>query len=201
MIYTILQYLALSFGIVFMILDIRQKRTMWIFNILFAFCLGISALHNSLWANFALQIFFITMSIIGWIRWGQLKAGDNGDAQQSFTTVPLPRKTLIISAACIVLGTAILYFVLKYLQDPSPFIDGLSMILAIIATIWLTHCYKEQWLLWIAANSMILALYLTQHLWVSSAQYTIFTLCSIYGYISWTRKSKALQQQAGQTNV
>lgn len=154
---------------------------------------GYVAFKSALYGDFTLNIFFyLPMNIIGWILWKK-KSNDNSTVESKKLTT---KQFLIV-----LIGTIILWigygFVLKFQNDPLPFIDSASTVLSVVSMILMVKCYREQWFGWIIVNVVsILMWYIsikngsgdltTLFMWI------IYLLNSIYGCVMWIKSSKGV---------
>ena len=72
--------------------------------------------------------------------------------------------------------------------------DAAVAVLSAVATWWLGRSYLEQWLLWVAADLLTLAMCLAQGLYMMSVLYLAYTAFAAYGYFYWKRNGRYVQQ-------
>ncbi len=200
-------------GILFLILEIRQSNWMWMFQLLSAAAAMVSFFIGGLYASSALNLYYVVMAFVGFIHWrqddrlkdvspapGMADCGSNiTDDSQKQTSVEihlrhLPLKTALVSLALLLAGTAALFFLLRFLDDPKSVADAGATILSAIATWWLAKSYPQQWLLWIVADAVSAWICLTQGMTAMSLLYVIYALSAIYGYVHWTRKGQYIDE-------
>lgn len=170
------------FGIVFVILVAFKNQYANLFGALLAIVFGYLSYNAGYFTNAAVNILFSApMGLFGWWYWTKHK----NDATKSLTKaeIVLGLSALIISAG-IGVSAALMH------NSAHPFVDGISGILPIFATILLVLRYKEQWYLWIPYNAMEV------FLWFSAASLApevlsifvmrvIFLVNSCIGYFQW----------------
>lgn len=189
----ILEIVALVAGIAYMALQVLQNRYMWYFNLVTALAsLAVTAI-NQLWASSALNLYFITTSVIGIFSWRALarkdKEDNGGKEEDRIRLVRLTLKAGLISAAVAVVGGVGVYFLLSNTtHDPSPVADAATMILSVIAAWWLTRPYKEQWIVWLVADVIAIVMYASQGLWGMTALFTMYVISCVVGYIHWRKQ-------------
>lgn len=183
---SILQTIALVMGIVFMILQVLQHKWMWYFNLATSVSAIAVTLMNSLWASSALNAYFIVMSVIGIFSWKKLAQKDEG--RDRLRLVRPTAKMLIASILTAAVLFAAIWQVLLVTKDSSPLLDSLTLVLSALATWWLTKSYKEQWYVWIVADTIALAMYVSQGLWGMAALFFFYTVSSVVGFIHWSKK-------------
>ena len=90
-------------------------------------------------------------------------------------------------------GTLAYIEVLLWLDSKLPTLDGITVVISIVAQVLMLLRYREQWVLWIVANILTIALWLT--LWLESGEtslplltmYCMYLANSLYGYANWAR--------------
>lgn len=182
----ILQAAALLAGLVFMVLQVLQHRWMWYLNLATSAASLAVTLMSSLWASAALNAYFIVMSVIGIFSWKKLAQKDEGRDRLRLVR-PTSRMLVISILAAAVLCVGI-WQILLAAKDASPFLDSLTLILSALATWWLTRSYKEQWYVWIVADTIALAMYVSQGLWGMAALFFFYVISSVIGLVHWRKK-------------
>ena len=174
-------------GLLYVYLEIIQKRSMWIVGALSAIAYIIIFGTKGLYGATLLQCYFLIMSIYGWITWG-MESRQEGDGVSKPGVRKLPLLILTLS----LLLSAILYFIISRILiftggDPMPRADALATVLSITATFWVARRYRENWLLWIAVNLISLYIYLNQGLYPTSLLYGVYIVAAVAGYIHWRK--------------
>ncbi len=170
-------------GLLYVYLEIIQKRSMWIVG-------GVSALiyvtvffDSGLFAAAILQVCFLLMSIYGWILWG--KAGD--DENSSKVNRLGGKKFLFSILAAILLYIVVTILLINYSSDPMPYVDSLIAVLSLLATYWVTGKHTENWIIWIINNAIAIYLYASQGLYPTVLLYTVYLIAAIIGYRHWRK--------------
>lgn len=183
---SILQTVALVMGIVYMILQVLQHKWMWYFNLVTSLASLVVALMSNLWATASLDAYFMVMSVIGIFSYKKLAEKNGG--QERIHLVKPTAKMLIISAIAAIMIFVIVWRVLLVTEDASPLLDALTLVLSALATWWLTLSYKEQWYVWIVADTIALAMFVSQGLWGMAALFFFYIISSVIGLIHWHKR-------------
>lgn len=175
-------------GILYIILEIRQRNFMWVVGVLTSLAAMWVFFHQALYASFALNCYYLAVSFIGLYQWRR----DSSSGKSSDGGVQVHLRTLTVRVAAVSLAAgAVLTFALgklaSLLGDPMSFLDVAVAVLSAIATWWLARSYKEQWLLWIIADGLSTALCLNQKMWWMSALYLAYTVSAFYGFWYWKK--------------
>ncbi len=213
----ILEIFGTVFGFIYLYLEIKQKQGMWIVGFIMALVYAIIYFQQEVYASMGFQIYYILVSVYGFILWGKDKLRAKGNHQENQKIKPaekpertgketaeaqngtgifyrkLPLKTLLISTAIYMAATALIVTVLNRITaDPMPFTDSSITVLSAIATFWLSKSYKEQWLVWLAVNITTTIMTLKLGLYPTALLYTVNAAASVYGYLHWTKKGVSI---------
>lgn len=177
-------------GFLYVILEIRQKKTMWIVG-------GVSAIFYialffdaSLYAAAALQLYYLWASFYGWFVWRKQSKSEGDDHP---IVVNMPVKKVIISSMLALIGFFLVWYLLaRFSSDPMPVSDASIAAISMLATYWVANRFIYHWLLWIVADIIAVYMYLTQELYATTGLYIIYTIAAIVGYIHWRKFRRVL---------
>ncbi len=197
-----MEIFTLITGVVYIVLEIRQKNLMWAVGVLTSVAAMWVFFRQGLYASFGLNTYYLITSFIGLWQWRRDKdrlaetvAGPDGAAGGP-SDIPggdrihlnrLTHKTELVSSAVFVFGTAVLAQLMAWLDNPMSFMDSAVAVMSAIATWWLVKSYLKQWLLWILADSLSVAICIHQGLWWMAALYAAYALSAVYGYWHWKK--------------
>ena len=196
-----MEIFTLVTGVIYIILEIRQKNFMWIVGIATSIAAMWVFFRQGLYASFALNAYYLVTSFIGLWQWrrdrrllvsAEEATLESKDSEEIIHLNRLTWKTAVISAAVAVAGTFALAWVMQLLENPMSYMDSAVAVLSVIATWWLVRSYLQQWWIWIAADAMSTILCATQGLWWMSALYAMYSLSAIYGLCHWKRHGRYL---------
>ena len=184
----VIDWVSLLSGIAYVLLEIGQRRAMWLVGIVTGAACAASFLWQHAWAAMGLNFYYMVISVWGLWQWNRDKAGE-GDGillRQPSLSV------LLASAMLLVAGTPLLAQGLSAAGDPAPWLDGFAFSLSAIATWWLGRSYPQQWLLWIVADAVTTGLCLALGNWLLVALYGVYTAAAVYGYFHWIKQGKKI---------
>lgn len=143
-----------------------------------------------LYAEFTLNLYYLVMSIYGWLYW---KFGK----QQSETVISETTNQEKLITAGIVLGTFSLFwfFLTQYTDSDVPIWDSLVSALA-WAGMWLMARRKiENWILLNVSNIIAIPLLIHKDLYLYAVLTAFLFIVAISGYLEWRKiiKSKSLK--------
>lgn len=193
-----MEIFTLVTGVIYIILEIRQKNFMWVVGILTSVAAMWVFFRQGLYASFALNAYYLVTSFIGLWQWGRAKMmlKQTDDAPGQGDDIHLNRltlKTIAVSALVVVAGTFVLSEVMAALENPMSVMDASVAVLSAVATWWLVRSYLEQWWLWIIADALSTIMCATQGLWWMTALYAAYSLSAVYGYIHWKRNGRHIE--------
>ena len=188
---TILEIFTLVTGIIYIILEIRQKNAMWIVGILTSIAAMAVFFRMGLYASFGLNTYYLIKSFIGLWQWRKDKSMI--DSSASIHINRLTRKTVIASIAVTVIGICALTMGMELMssmgfkENPMSVLDASVAVLSAVATWWLVRAHLEQWWLWIVADTLSVILCLTQGMWWMALLYIMYVIAAAIGLIHWKK--------------
>lgn len=187
-----MEIFTLVTGVIYIVLEIRQKNFMWVVGILTSLAAMWVFFRQGLYASFGLNTYYLVTSFIGLWQWGKDRQKLKAEKirKKDAPTIHLNRvgrTTVIVSALIVAAGTWGLAQIMELLENPMSYLDSGVAVLSAVATWWLVRSYIQQWWLWIVADTMSTILCATQGMWWMTALYAAYTLSAIYGYIYWKR--------------
>ena len=187
-----IEIFALVTGVVYLVLEILQKNSMWVVGILTSTACAFEFAITHVWASMGLNLYYVVVSVIGFIQW---RKASEAVGEGEIHLARLPRAVAIWSAVLFVLCSLVLMQVLRAAGDPAPRLDAVAVTLSVIATWWLAQSYLQQWLLWIVADILTTTLCLSTGQYWMAALYIAYIASAVYGYFHWKRKGKYLSLQ------
>lgn len=180
---TIVEIAGAITGLLYVYLEIIQKRSMWIVGGISALIYVTVFLDSGLYAAAILQVCFLLMSIYGWILWGKGR-----DDQDSSKVKKLGWKKMLLSIfSATLLYVLVTFLLINYSSDPMPYIDSLIAVLSLLATFWVTGKHAENWIVWIINNAIAIYLYASQGLYPTVLLYSAYFIAALIGYRHWRK--------------
>ena len=208
-----MQIFTLLTGVIYIVLEIRQKNFMWVVGIATSLAAMWVFFRQGLYASFGLNTYYFITAFIGLWQWRrnrtalsaesgyqQSEAGD-GEGQDIIVLNRLSFKTVLVSLLVSLCGVFVLSYGMSVLheadilgENPMSFLDSSVAVLSAVATWWLVKSYKEQWLLWIVADAMSVTLCAIQGMWWMAALYLAYVAAAVYGFYHWKQHGKYLSE-------
>ena len=190
-----MQIFTLVTGVIYIILEIRQKNLMWVVGIATSIAAMWVFFRQGLYASFGLNTYYLIASFIGLWQWrrDRMRLVSDEPAEQADDVIHLNRlsvSTVLLSAVIAVVGTLALAWLMELVENPMSYLDATVTVMSAIATWWLVKSYIQQWWLWIAADLLSTILCAAQGMWWMTALYAAYTLSALIGYNHWKRKGQ-----------
>ena len=118
-----LEIFSLVTGLIFLILEIRQKNAMWVVSIFSSFVAAVVFLEEKLYASMALNIYYVVTAVWGLFTWirdsRKLKTESVAEAgnKDKIHLSKLTWKIVLISIVCFLILTPVIYKILIWLGD------------------------------------------------------------------------------------
>lgn len=151
-------------------------------------CALFAALFYSvnLYADVALQLFFIVTCVIGWLQW---RRGAGG--------APLPISRARLAALGWMTGVGVLataaygWMLQVHTNAYAPFIDSSVLMFSIVAQLLLMGRRLETWPFWLLVNSISVPLYASRGLHLTAVLYAGYWLNALLSWFFWRRQMLA----------
>lgn len=187
---TIIEAVAVAFGIAAVFLSTRQNVWSWPLGIVNV-ALYIIIFHDAkLYADMGLQAIYIVLACYGWYHWL------HGGAHKTELKVSrVPGREALLLATLFLVGTAALSTLLARMTDASvPLADSALTAASLVAQYMMTRKYLESWIVWIVADTAYVALFIYKALWLTSILYLVFCGLAVMGWRQW--RTSLLERQA-----
>lgn len=194
-----------GFGLASAILGMRRVVGAWPIGIVgnvVLFTVFLGGVFNTpqdldLWGQAGRQVFFLIVSVYGWVMWSRNLSAAEANALDSAA----PAKAAVIPrwasnrARLQLLGAAVVmwvvfYFTLRALGSWGPAADAWILTGSILATYGMAKGYVEFWLIWIAVDIVGVPLLLRAQYYPSALMYVVYGAFCVIGFISWLRISR-----------
>ncbi|MGG1554907.1 nicotinamide riboside transporter PnuC [Paenibacillus ferrarius] len=186
-----LEIVATTTGLLCVWFTARQNIWAWPIGIVNVICFFFMFEEAKLYADMTLQLFFLVLSVYGWIYWLTKREG-----AQVRPTRRITRRLVLTLAVILVAATWAWGFVLHTYTDASiPYADALIATLSVIAQFLLSSKVLENWLIWIAVDVLSIGMYAYKELYTVAFLYVVFLLIATAGFISWKRELRQSEQR------
>lgn len=177
-------------SLIYLDLSIRQKVSLWFYGIVSSLFYIVIFFQTKFYADMSLQFYYVVISIYGWMNWknGQSENGDELPTNQLSKRLTL---NLVLATGLIYI---VYYLVLSRFTDSTiPKADSLVGALSVVGTWMLARKLIENWLVWIFADALCVALYVYKGLYPTAILFVIYTVMAGVGYWQWRKKMEELK--------
>jgi nicotinamide mononucleotide transporter len=188
-----LEWFAVSFGVAEVLLAKRNKILLYpagIVSIVLALYLKLT---SKLYAESLLSMYYLVMSVYGWMIWSQRKRNKQEALPVSWTT----KRELQIALTISIGGYFVLYgFLVQFTNSDVPILDAFVSSTA-WAGMWLLARRKiENWIFLNVSNIVAIPLMWHKDFVMFALLTMFFFVAAIFGYIDWKKiyKSQQLKQ-------
>lgn len=171
-------------GFLYLGFSIRQHFLTWPVGLLNALFYVVVFFTSKIYADMALQFYYVAISIYGWWCW--LHGSATGHSLEVTRTAHSLWLKLML--ASILLFIVISFVLVRYTDSPVPYWDALTTALSIVATWMLAQKKIEHWLLWVLVDAISIGLFIVKELYPTTLLFLVYTILAIYGYFEWRKE-------------
>lgn len=183
----IIEAISVVFGVLFLVLLMREKRWCWFFGIVSSALSILLFLHARLYSEAILYFFYVLIGIYGWWIWG------NNNAEQE---LPIKRWSWVNHLWAIAAGIggafALGYTFFKYTYADHPFLDAHTTVFSFIASYLQAHKILSNWIYWIIIDAVTAGLYFSKNFYLYTGLMILYLVLAIIGYLNWQQKMKKI---------
>lgn len=181
----IIELAGFLFGIIYVLLAIRQNIWCWIAGIINVTMYIIVFFDAKLFGDMVLQIFYLLMSFYGLYNW--LGTKNKQGKKVELPVSRISKKQIFFSTSFVIVMTLIGGTILSYTDDPIPYTDGFTTALGLIAT-WMTaKKLIENWWVWVFTNLLCVGVYWYKELYPTSIYFLLLAAFAVAGYYQWKK--------------
>lgn len=176
-----LEYVAAALGLVNIALLIFRSHWNYAFGIASVAIYIFVFWESRLYAESALQVFFVVAQLWGWIVW--LRAGE-GESRVPVRWLDWKsRMVWLLGTAAISLNVA--WALTRYTNAAAPYADGPIAVASMAAQVLLGFRRIENWVLWIVIDVAAVSLYIHRGLYPTAGLYGGMLVMSLIGLREW----------------
>ncbi len=184
---TYLEYAAVAFGVIYVLLASRSNVWCWLAGIISsALYIYINVTHQ-LFQDAILQAYYVVAGFYGWWLWGKKESARDEVSTSSFSL--RQNLKLIFFGGLLV---PVFGFVFAKLGNSLSYFDAAVTVFSFIATLMTAKKILENWLYWIVIDVVAAMMYLIKDLRATSCLYLFFSIVALYSYFEWKKKMSAV---------
>ena len=139
----------------------------------------------NLYADVALQVFFIVTCALGWLQWLRGNAG-RGLPISSVRLATLGWMLAVGLAATMAYGMMLQAYTKAY----APFVDSAVLVFSIVAQLLLMGRRLENWPFWLLVNTVCVPLYASRGLYLTALLYAAYWVNALVSWFFWRRQMR-----------
>ena len=187
---SVLSIAAALTGTAYTVISGKGKISCYLFGAVNTILYGIVSMQNRLWGEVVLNWFwYLPMMFVGIAFWKRRL-----DSEHTIIKTRLSDKGRVICFLLCFTGIYIGSMILRYFNDPQPFIDSLTTVLSVAAMVLTVKRCAEQWMMWIIVNAASILMWFRAWLAGSGSiavllMWTVFLINGIIFYIKWQQEA------------
>ena len=168
----------------------RNSRHTWPTGIVGCVLFGVQFFRSQLYADATLQGFFLVTSVLGWWQWMHAGTG----AAQAERPVTRARGGTLAWMALAALVVTVGYGALlhRFTDAYMPYVDAAVLALSVVAQCLLMRRKVENWVFWIAVNTLSVPLFASRGLTLTAVLYAAYWFNAWYGLWRWRGRMRAI---------
>ena len=175
-------------GFIYLWQEVKASIWLWLTGIVMPAIYTVVFFENGLYADFAIQVYYIAAALYGFLMWEFGKKNQYGDELRIVHTTQ--RQMVWLCAITAVLFVPIYWILTKYTDSAVPFWDSLTTSMSFVALWMLAKKHVEQWIAWIVIDIISAGLYFYKGIYFTSILYGVYTVVAFYGYRKWNLMEK-----------
>lgn len=175
-------------GFIYLWQEVKASIWLWLTGIVMPAIYTVVFFENGLYADFAIQVYYILAALYGFLMWEFGKKNHYGDELRIVHTTQ--RQTVWLCAITAVLFVPIYWILTTYTDSAVPFWDSLTTSMSFVALWMLAKKHVEQWIAWIVIDIISAGLYFYKGIYFTSMLYGVYTVVAFYGYRKWDLMEK-----------
>ncbi|MBN1180743.1 MAG: nicotinamide mononucleotide transporter [Bacteroidales bacterium] len=177
-------------SLIYLYYSVKQNILLWPFGILSSAIYVYIYFVAKIYADMGLNIYYVLISIYGWIIWAR---GKNPDTPLEISKVS-QKQIIYLSIIGLTLFIFFIFLLTTFTDSPVPNIDAFTTAASIIATWMLARKIIEHWILWIVIDVISMGLYYYRGLYITIILFFVYTVISVTGFLNWRKEYAKLNQ-------
>jgi len=189
---TLIGLVASLTGMVCVVLTTKGKISSFYFGLINILAYSYVAWKSAYYGDVALNmLYFLPMTFLGIYYW---KRNNNKNKNEVIVRRLKWNERIIWLAASLAVSVG-LGFLLRLFNDTLPFVDSVTTVFSIVATILLTKRSKDQWFYWVMVDVWSIVMWVYIFLRDGNdvsmlVMWSAYLVNAIYGYYNWRKMEK-----------
>ena len=183
-----LEYFGVITGLIYLILEIMQHRSMWVLGFLTSLFYVFIFFFSKFYADMGLNIYYVVMSVYGFISWKRVKEKPHESNTDILYSRLRTTCMLVLVGVTLVLWGGIYGVLSRWTDSPVPVGDAFTTALSITATWMLVRRILEHWWVWVVINFVSAGLYYSRELYPTCFLFICYEVLAVLGWLNWKKK-------------
>ncbi len=188
-----LEWVATILSILYVILAAKGNPWCWplgLASVIITFMVYIRP-DVRLYSEATLQVYYMGMSVYGWMVWTKKKGGTDNDNTENLTLIQYwtVKQHLMAFGAGIVLLLLLGGF-WSWMGGALPYLDAFTTSFSLIATYMVTQKIIENWIYWIVIDLVSVFMNWDRGLYLFAVLFFVYCVVAIFGYLEWRKQLK-----------
>ncbi len=178
-----LEIIGTIVGLVYLYLEYKANIWLWVASIIMPAIYLIVFYDAGLYADTAINIYYLIVAIYGWIAWRY-----NGVESRELPITRISLRQIVAMVTLYAILQVVISLALQHLTDSDvAWFNGLTSALSVVGMWMLARKWIEQWIVWIVVDILSAGLYCYKGLYLTAALYAIYAVIAIFGYKKWQK--------------
>ncbi|RHJ86451.1 nicotinamide riboside transporter PnuC [Parabacteroides sp. AM08-6] len=184
----VLEYFGVLTGLLYLFLEIKQHRSMWIVGFLTSLLYVFIFFFSKIYADMGLNIYYVIISIYGFRKWTSSNKVPETTSEIILYRHLTPLLFAGISSSIFCIFGFLYYILYNFTDSPIPVGDAFTTAVGIVATWMLARRIIEHWIFWIIVNFVSVYLYYLRDLYPTMVLYLCYAVLAVVGLYTWKKK-------------
>lgn len=178
-----LEIIGTIVGLVYLYLEYKANIWLWVASIIMPAIYLIVFYDAGLYADTAINIYYLAVAIYGWIAWRY-----NGTESRELPITRISLRQIVAMVTLYAILQVAISLALQHLTDSDvAWFNGLTSALSVVGMWMLARKWIEQWIVWIVVDILSAGLYCYKGLYLTAALYALYAVIAIFGYRKWQK--------------
>jgi nicotinamide mononucleotide transporter len=177
------EFVAVVLGVSYVLLILKCNRLGWLAGAASSIIYVYLAARAHLPMQSMLQFCYVVMSVYGWRNWTRAQQQQGGGIGR------LPVRNHVLALLAIALLSALTaQWLRRETHAAWPYLDSMTTWISLFATWLIARLKLENWLYWIAADSVMVYLFAAQGYPFTAALFLTYMVIAVFGFREWLHK-------------
>jgi nicotinamide mononucleotide transporter len=177
------EFVAVVLGVSYVLLILKCNRLGWLAGAASSMIYVYLAARAHLPMQSVLQSYYVVMSVYGWRNWTRAQQQQGGGIGR------WPVRNHVLALLAIALLSALTaQWLRRETHAAWPYLDSMTTWISLFATWLIARLKLENWLYWIAADSVMAYLFAAQGYPFTAALFLTYMVIAVFGFREWLHK-------------